>query len=286
MQQQVSISSLKSVTHPPTTESLRAVPANRRLTTGSVHGATTIEQLKAVDGNAISFAGADRHGYYLLKRIFDFVVTLCGLITLLPLMIVIGLIVMIDSPGSPIFVQKRVGARKRYYKGRPYWQKAEFKFFKFRSMRTDAGSDLHRQFVEAYISGNQERMAEVQPDKSEPQALKLKADPRITRVGHFLRKSSLDELPQLWNVLRGDMSLVGPRPAIPYEVEQYQPWHRQRLATMPGITGPWQVSGRSSVTFDDMVRLDIEYTQTQCFWLDIKLLLWTIPSAFLGKGAG
>lgn len=284
MQQQVSISSLKSVSHPPTTESLRAVPATRL--TGEVHGVATIEQVKAVDRNAIGFAGADRHGYYMVKRLFDFVITLCGLITLLPMMIIIGLIVMIDSPGSPIFVQRRVGARRRYYKGRPYWQMTEFNFYKFRSMRTDAGSDLHRQFVSAYISGDQDQMAEVQPDKSDPNALKLKSDPRITRVGHFLRKSSLDELPQLWNVLRGDMSLVGPRPPIPYEVEQYQPWHRQRLGTMPGITGPWQVSGRSTVTFDDMVRLDIEYTQTQCFWLDIKLLLWTIPSAFLGKGAG
>lgn len=285
MQQQVGLSSLKSVTHPPTTESVTSV-SSTRYGKGMSYGAMTVDQLMAADSNAISFTGADRYGYFLLKRAFDIVVTFFGLVTLLPFMAVIAFLVMIDSSGSPIFVQKRVGARRRYYKGQPYWQQVEFNFYKFRSMRKDAGTDLHRQFVEAYIAGDSDKMAEVQPDKSEPQALKLKADPRITRIGHFLRKSSLDELPQLWNVLLGDMSLVGPRPAIPYEVEQYQPWHRQRFATMPGITGPWQVSGRSSVTFDDMVRLDVEYTQTQSFWLDLKLLLWTIPSAFLGKGAG
>ncbi|MEM7131344.1 MAG: sugar transferase [Chloroflexota bacterium] len=245
----------------------------------------TLDHLMTIDPNAVSFAGADRYGYFYLKRIIDLVLTAFALITLLPLMIIIAILICLDSSGPAIFVQKRVGARRRYYNGKPYWQRVEFNFYKFRSMRQNADTDLHEKFVAAYISGDTNKMAEIQPDEEKKGEFKLSRDPRVTKIGHFLRKTSLDELPQLWNVLQGDMSLVGPRPAIPYEVEQYQPWHMQRFATMPGITGPWQVSGRSQVTFDDMVRLDVRYTQTQSVWQDIGIILWTLPSAFIGKGA-
>lgn len=278
-------------TYNPTTQSAskaagsaQRAPANA--TSRSQTHRITLEELTAIDPCAIGFSGANRHGYFLLKRITDVVITLFALVTLLPLIAILALVIMIDSPGSPIYVQTRVGARRRFFRGKPYWQRVEFKFFKLRSMRTDADSDIHRQFVEAYIDGDKDRMAAIQPDKNAKDKFKISKDPRVTRIGQFIRKTSLDELPQLWNVLLGDMSLVGPRPAIPYEVEKYQPWHQQRFATMPGITGPWQVSGRSRVSFDEMVELDIEYAQTQSFWGDLKVLLWTLPVAFLGKGAG
>lgn len=248
--------------------------------------AIAIDQLTAHDPCAVSFVGADRHDYYFVKRSVDLLLTISALIILLPLMAFISLLIWLDSPGSPIFTQKRVGARRQYYQGIPYWQRVEFDFYKFRSMHVNATSDLHQEYMSAFIAGDTKRMAEIQPGENDNGEFKLSRDPRVTRIGHFLRKTSLDELPQLWNVLKGDLSLVGPRPAIPYEVEQYQPWHLQRFATMPGVTGLWQISGRSRVTFDDMVRLDIQYTRSQSLWQDFKILLRTIPSAFNGKGAG
>lgn len=138
---------------------------------------------------------------------------------------------------------------------------------------------IHREYVKKLI---QENTSLAQGTSS----LKLERDPRITRVGHFIRKTSLDELPQFFNVLRGEMSLVGPRPPIPYEVEVYQKWHTRRFEAIPGITGMWQVHGRNRVSFDEMVRMDIDYIERQSLWLDIKLLIQTPFVLLTGRGAG
>jgi len=156
-----------------------------------------------------------------------------------------------------------------------------FTILKFRTMHCNAGDALHHQFVSSFIKARGQV-----PDPGTNGVFKLTNDPRVTPVGRMLRKTSLDELPQLWNVLRGAMSLVGPRPPLPYELEQYKPWHRRRvLEAKPGITGLWQVSGRSRTTFDEMVRFDLRYARTRSLWADLKILLATPAAVISGKGA-
>ena len=168
-----------------------------------------------------------------------------------------------------LFVQRRTG---RY--GRP------FNFFKFRSMSySPQHVEVHRQYVRQYANGDEG--AEATNGVHKP----LNSGLVITRVGKVLRQTSLDELPQLWNVLLGNMSLVGPRPPIPYEVDLYQPHHHDRLRTIPGLTGWWQVKGRSATSFEEMVRMDVEYIQQQSLWLDIKIIVMTVTAAMNGKGA-
>ncbi len=199
-------------------------------------------------------------GAVLAKRALDIVVSGTLLLLLLPLFLLIALIIRIESPGSPFFAQTRVGR----------WGKP-FKMYKFRSMVTNA-----------------EALMKELKDQNESQAgviFKIKKDPRITRVGAFIRKTSIDELPQLWNVFKGEMSLVGPRPAIPREVAEYTLDDRRRLDAVPGITCIWQVSGRSDIDFAGQVRLDTRYVESRSFWLDIVLLLKTIPAVLFGKGA-
>ena len=156
-------------------------------------------------------------------------------------------------------------------------------FLKFRSMYVDNDADVHKKYVQQLIAGK----AEKQPSNGNGQGVyKLTKDSRITSVGAFLRKTSLDELPQFFNVLKGEMSLVGPRPPVPYEVEAYDIWHRRRLLeAKPGITGLWQVSGRSRVKFDDMVRLDLQYARNWSPWMDVKILVRTPGAVLLGEGA-
>jgi lipopolysaccharide/colanic/teichoic acid biosynthesis glycosyltransferase len=201
------------------------------------------------------------------KRGLDIFGSLLLLLVFSPVALVAYLAVRWTSPGPALFRQVRIGRR-----GEP------FTMLKFRSMRTDAGHAIHSDYVTWFItsSGKQPRSGD--------EVFKLTSDPRITPVGGFLRKTSLDELPQFWNVLRGDMSLVGPRPPLPFEVEKYQPWHRRRvLEAKPGITGLWQVKGRSRTTFDEMVRMDLSYARTRTLWTDIKILVAT-PLAMV-KGA-
>ncbi len=170
--------------------------------------------------------------------------------------------------------------------GQLYWEETPFTIYKFRTMRVDAKSTIHRQFIEAYIAGDDKRMVELQSaQKEEESKYKLVQDPRVTRIGSFLRKTSLDELPQLWNVLMGDMSLVGPRPPIPYEVELYLYHHHDRLRTVPGLTGWWQVKGRSATSFEEMVRMDVDYIRHQSVSLDIKIIIMTLTAVVNGKGA-
>jgi Sugar transferases involved in lipopolysaccharide synthesis len=207
-----------------------------------------------------------------VKRSIDIVISAVLLLLCLPLFLVIATAIKSTSKGPVFFRQKRIG---QYGK--------QFTFLKFRSMYVNNSDNVHKKFVAAFIANKKpEGVHEI----SDHGSFKLKRDTRITRFGSFLRKTSLDELPQLINVLRGEMSLVGPRPAIPYEVEAYQTWHRQRvLAAKPGITGIWQVTGRSRVKFDEMVRMDLRYAMAWSPWLDLKILLLTPLAVIRGTGA-
>ena len=194
--------------------------------------------------------------YLVLKRLMDIVGASVGLLLASPIMLIVAILIKLEDPKGPIlFSQIRNGAYPK-----------TFKMYKFRSMYVDA----------------EDRLQELMHlnEQSGP-AFKIKNDPRITKIGKFIRKTSLDELPQLFNVLKGDMSLVGPRPAIPREVEQYTSYQKQRLFVKPGLTCIWQVSGRNNIGFEEWVELDIEYIKTRNLWLDIKLILLTIP-AMLG----
>ena len=189
-----------------------------------------------------------------------------------PMFLLIAIAVKTTSKGPIFFRQRRLGQH-----GEP------FTFLKFRSMKVGNDASIHKEYIKKLISGNAERH---QCNGTDGGVFKLVGDTRITRVGAFLRKTSLDELPQFINVLKGEMSLVGPRPPIPYEVENYDFWHRRRLLeAKPGITGLWQVSGRSRVTFDEMVRLDLRYARSCSVWTDIKILLRTPLAVVLGEGA-
>jgi lipopolysaccharide/colanic/teichoic acid biosynthesis glycosyltransferase len=218
--------------------------------------------------------------YGVIKRLFDLGISIVALVILSPLLLGIAIVVRLDSRGPVIFRQKRV--RGGQHPNQPHPEQQVFDFFKFRSMYVNADAGIHRRYVTEYINGNGHK---INNGSHQAPVYKMKSDPRITRVGRFLRRTSLDELPQLFNILRGDMSLVGPRPAIPYEVEQYQGHHKQRLIPQPGLTGLWQVSGRTSLTFEQMVQLDIAYSQSRSLWLDLKILLKTLPTVISGYGA-
>jgi len=198
-------------------------------------------------------------GALVVKRVIDVIGSIALLTVGAPILGLIGLAIVLDSPGPVLFRQTRVGIG-----GTP------FEMYKFRSMRKGAERELENLLEFNEASGP---------------IFKMKDDPRVTKVGRFLRRTSLDELPQLLNVLRGEMSLVGPRPPIPAEVEGYLPWHRKRLDVRPGMTGLWQVSGRSLLSFDDQVLLDIYYIENWSLWLDFKILLRTIPQILAGDGA-
>jgi lipopolysaccharide/colanic/teichoic acid biosynthesis glycosyltransferase len=206
-----------------------------------------------------------------VKRFMDIVGSLCAIVVFSPVLIVLGIVVKVTSRGPILFRQKRVGQYGR-----------TFTFLKFRSMYVANDPTAHQEYVKQLIAGS---VDQTQPDGTRT-VFKLTNDKRITPAGAFLRKTSLDELPQFFNVLLGDMSLVGPRPPVPYEVEHYDLWHRRRLlAVKPGITGLWQVTGRSRTTFDEMVRLDLQYAKSWSLALDIKILLRTPHAVLVGDGA-
>jgi lipopolysaccharide/colanic/teichoic acid biosynthesis glycosyltransferase len=198
-------------------------------------------------------------------RLLDLVGAAVLLIALAPLLLAIAAAIRLDSSGPAIYRQRRVGLRLR-----------PFSVAKFRSMQEGVASDAHRAHVEQMISNGQ--------GNARPMT-KLQEDARVTRVGSFLRRTSLDELPQLWNVLRGEMSLVGPRPPIQYEVDRYPARAFRRFAVKPGLTGLWQVRGRSLLTFDQMIELDAEYVERRSLALNLKILLLTLPTVLHGKGA-
>jgi len=225
----------------------------------------------------------ERSGYYITKRILDFVIALVLLVLLSPLMLLIAILIFIYSPGPVFFKQERVGAKIQPRSRYSYWKRGNFQCYKFRTMKMNADSSIHQAYVKALIENNQGAMSALQGVDTDVR--KLLRDPRLIRPGKFLRKTSLDELPQLWNVLRGEMSLVGPRPAIPYEVEMYKPWYSVRLEAQPGITGLQQVTARSAADFEEQMRLDIQYVESQSLWLDIKIILQTPFVVISGRGA-
>ena len=243
-----------------------------------------VEILRKIDAYALVPLSKSRSIYYLSKRIMDFFLSMIVLILLFPLIAIIAVLIKLDSPGSIFFRQERVGVRRRVYNHVSYWQKTTFQCYKFRTMVCNADPSLHKSYMKAFINNDHESMAALQG--GETHIRKLVNDQRVTRFGRFLRKSSIDEIPQFINVVRGEMSLVGPRPAIPYEVEMYKPWHYRRLEAQPGITGLWQVTARSSVDFDEIINLDIQYIDQQSFWLDLKILLKTPKAVLLCKGSG
>jgi lipopolysaccharide/colanic/teichoic acid biosynthesis glycosyltransferase len=213
-----------------------------------------------------------RKAFRVMKRMMDILGSLLALVLFSPIFLIVACAIKATSRGPVFFRQRRIGQHGN-----------SFVFLKFRSMYVNNDAAVHKEYVQRLIAGK----ADKQPSDGDGQGVyKLTKDSRITRVGSFLRKTSLDELPQFINVVLGEMSLVGPRPPVPYEVEAYDIWHRRRLLeARPGITGLWQVSGRSRVTFDDMVRLDLKYARTWSPWMDLKILLRTPGAVVLGEGA-
>lgn len=206
-------------------------------------------------------------GYLRAKRMFDLIFTLIVLIPLCIIIVIVAILIRLDSEGPVFFRQRRVGRNG-----------VTFDMFKFRSMYHQCDEMLHRRVIEKYMADQLLNEGSTSTDLK----YKLVDDPRVTRVGRFLRKTSIDELPQFFNVLRNEMSLVGPRPPLPYEVERYNLRDLLRLSSLPGLTGPWQVYGRCRVPFATMVDMDIAYLQRQSFWEDLKLVVLTIPVMLKG----
>ncbi len=216
------------------------------------------ESAIAIDLNKVEVNGSIL--YKFVKRVIDIIGSLAGIILLSPIFVIVAILIKLEDPkGKVFFGQERNGLYPK-----------TFKMYKFRSMVHNAEDLLHK--------------LQEQNEQSGP-VFKIKDDPRITKVGKFIRKTSIDELPQLFNILRGDMSIVGPRPPIPSEVSQYTPYQMQRLAVKPGLTCIWQVSGRNNIGFDEWVDMDIEYIKTRNLWLDIKLIFKTVGVLFGDENA-
>lgn len=239
----------------------------------------SLNLLRQFDALALSPLVRDLAYHHFFKRVLDVTVATLALVILSPVLVLIAVLIVLDSGWPIIFAQKRVGARRWSRDGFSYWQQTTFTCYKFRSMVQNADPTVHRAFIKAFVEGCVEAS-----DAAGPK-FKLTNDPRVTQVGWILRKTSLDELPQLVNVLKGEMSLVGPRPLPMYEVAAHRAWHRERLAALPGITGLWQVQGRCQVPFEEQIRMDIEYVRNQSLWLDLKILFLTIPAVLSGRGA-
>lgn len=205
---------------------------------------------------------------YLLKRTFDFLFAAVVLVFGFPFYLLIALLIKMTSEGPVLFVQQRVGHNGK-----------AFKLYKFRTMMNGNCDQAHRTFAENFIKGNNGN-----GEGTVEKVYKLTEDPRVTSIGRFLRRTSLDELPQFINVLKGEMTVVGPRPPLTYELDHYHEWHKKRLTVKPGLTGLWQVSGRSMVPFDEMVMLDLYYIENWSLLLDAKIILRTIPVMFGGAG--
>jgi lipopolysaccharide/colanic/teichoic acid biosynthesis glycosyltransferase len=222
----------------------------------------------ALRGEALVLDAGTRVRRRLGKRVFDATVAAVLLTLLLPLSAVVALLVVTTSRGGPLYRQVRVGRGGR-----------AFVMYKFRTMRTGSTDEVHRAYVRRLLTDDQP------PVGGSRGLYKLEADPRVTRVGRLLRRTSIDELPQLWNVLTGDMSLVGPRPALPYEAELFSATHRERFLVPPGLTGLWQVSGRSKLPMRAGLDLDVEYVRRQSFRLDLVILLKTLPAVLAAVGS-
>jgi lipopolysaccharide/colanic/teichoic acid biosynthesis glycosyltransferase len=241
----------------------------------------------ACDGSAVQIVspvetrsgGFD--GSLAVKALLDYALGTFFLVLSAPLFLVIAALIKLTSPGPVFFMQERVGRGGKV-----------FPFYKFRTMKHNSDDSVHREFSRDFICGDKSDRGNGHGRGSGngnghgpgARVYKLTRDPRVTAVGSFLRRTSLDELPQLFNVLRGEMSLVGPRPPVVYELEHYQDWHKRRLAAKPGITGLWQVSGRSSVPFDEMVLLDLYYIEHRSTLMDVRIMVKTLPVMLTGSG--
>ena len=235
-----------------------------------IRATTVVPSLSAPAANTL---------YLFIKRAFDVCFAAVLLVLLSPLMALAALAIALDSPGPVIFRQKRILGDQDLSDGHDPAERV-FEFYKFRSMVHKADESVHQRYVENLINGG------AKPAEGSGQKLyKLHADSRITRVGRLIRKTSIDELPQLYNILRGEMTFVGPRPALPYEVHQYKPWHMQRLTVTQGLVGLWQVMGRNELSFEEMVALDAEYVRRRSLWLDLRILLATLPAVLSCRGA-
>ena len=262
----------------------------------------SLTSLQEYDAEALTVVADRRRYYYVIKRIFDFASALILLVLLSPLLLLISIAIFIYSPGPIFFMQERVGAKRQIQNGHVQWKTVHFRCYKFRTMRINADPAIHQAYIKALIENDENQMQVVQEAATRPRGVvspqqsiaaqkaptlprKLVNDERVIGPGKILRKLSLDELPQLWNVVRGDMSLIGPRPAIPYEVEMYKPWHKLRLQAQPGISGLQQVTARCTTDFDEQVKLDISYIEHQSIWLDLKIALKTPLAIIFGRGA-
>lgn len=208
---------------------------------------------------------------FLIKRLMDIVLSSLMLLFLSPLFAVVALLIKLGPPGPVIFRQTRVGKGSKH-----------FTCYKFRSMIDGSDDTAHKKYIRGLLQGE----SVIPKDNGREKLFKLIDDPRITSIGRLLRKTGIDELAQLFNVLKGNMSLVGPRPPIPYEVEMFADWQKQKLAVMPGITGLWVISGRNKLGYKESIELDIEYIKHWSPWFDIKILLKTIPAVLIRREAG
>jgi len=235
-------------------------------------------QTSANDFANQSKTAAETPTYHYYKRMLDLALVGLSALFLIPVMIAIAILIKLDSSGPVFYRQQRVGSKRTICNGEVIWETIPFRIFKFRSMYVDTDDAIHQEHVRAWINGELN-------DNESGAAAKVQNDPRITRMGHFIRKTSLDELPQLINIVLDDMSLVGPRPVPEYEVAQYRQEDYIRLKALPGLTGLWQVAGRGNVSFEEMMELDTEYVRTRTFWKDITIILRTIPAVLSGSGA-
>jgi len=222
---------------------------------------------------------ANKFFYYRCKRCLDIVGASVLLILLAPVLFLIALLIKSESPGPVLFLQECIGSRRRVKGGQIVWEQQPFRVYKFRSMVYAPDQSLHYSFVKDFINGK------IQISHKSRYCFKLLTDPRLTRVGKMLRKTGLDELPQLFNVLKDEMSLIGPRPVPLYDVATYQPWHYERLNTLPGIAGLWEIKRGSVADFDQMAQLDIEYVRNQSLWMDITIIIRLIPTLLFCRGA-
>jgi exopolysaccharide biosynthesis polyprenyl glycosylphosphotransferase len=218
-----------------------------------------MERLQINEQEIIEIERKESAIYNISKRTLDIIASTLGLIILSPILLIVAILIKLESKGPAIFSQKRIGLNKK-----------EFKMYKFRSMVQNAEELKEKLAKENEMSGPM---------------FKMKNDPRVTKVGRFIRKTSIDELPQLINVLKGEMSLVGPRPSLPKEVSKFEPWMLRRLSVKPGLTCYWQVSGRNNIGFEDWMKLDLQYVNDRSFWLDLKLILKTATVLFGDKNA-
>ena len=223
---------------------------------------------------------AKPRSYFVIKRSIDLLGATLSLFFLWPLFVLIVILIKLDSEGPALFVQDRVGSSRTMRKGNVEWELTLFPCYKFRTMSHGCDQNPHRQYIEKFCSGN----LDVETAAARAN-FKMQDDSRITGLGQLLRKTSLDELPQLLNVLKGEMSLVGPRPVPDYEVEMYTEGDYERLAATPGMTGLWQVAGRGRVRFRQMVELDVEYVRKSSTWMDLKVLVLTVPAVLARRGA-